>query len=212
MILSTTLSIGLIQSDFLNGMLVGTGLGALFGSMLTYFLGFKRVRKPDGHTVLVPVVDNRPLAERIHLREWSWNSARRWVQKQWVLLLLVVMLASSYAYLMAVSFESRRFADHQVDCNEEFRQSSKVLREIAAKDRELEARDDKLRDQRDTADADWIGALLKLSPGSRDESIRLTIAYQETLHQIANERAGLNVERAQLETERRQQPDPTEGC
>ncbi|MBF6254388.1 hypothetical protein IU414_06680 [Nocardia farcinica] len=186
-------------------------IGLLIGSSITasgmYVLGFRRVRKGD-RTLLVPEIDRRPL--RVRWREFRARIASSELRPRAFLIIVTLMVLTVVGGLV----QNTLFNLHQRECNEEFQSTSLELRQIATRDRELENRDDLLRNLRDDLLSDLVKALAEPPPPFDDgaEGRRLLQEYNTAVARLDLQRDQLIAERAELERQRRAQPEPEERC
>ncbi|MBF6187978.1 hypothetical protein [Nocardia farcinica] len=186
-------------------------IGLLIGSSITasgmYVLGFRRVRKGD-RTLLVPEIDRRPL--RVRWREFRARIASSELRPRAFLIIVTLMVLTVVGGLV----QNTLFNLHQRECNEEFQSTSLELRQIATRDRELENRDDLLRNLRDDLLSDLVKALAEPPPPFDDgaEGRRLLQEYNTAVARLDLQRDQLIAERAELERQRRAQPKPEERC
>ncbi len=100
---------------------------------------------------------------------------------------------------------------HQAECNADFQRALRENARINSEDRDLEKRDDALREQRDAALTDLVRGLLTAPPGNgrvRD----LLERYDTTVAVNDRERADLIAARGALEQQRRDNPYPEPKC
>ncbi|MGB7237154.1 MAG: hypothetical protein WBD41_14365 [Rhodococcus sp. (in: high G+C Gram-positive bacteria)] len=166
---------------------VGAVAGFVLGLLVGQFIRFRRVDR-DGHRVLKPELDTRPLRSRI------------------LNLALVVMFVVSLGMTLWANYTQR-------ECNGQFQGSLKNNAGIGAQDRALEVRDDALRDKRDDALGRLIEALLAPTTAYTAERVLDVLeVYRDTVRDNDAERTQLNAERRELEQQRRANPYPEARC
>lgn len=90
-------------------LLIGVGLGAAAGTPIGYFLGFQRKRTADGGSILVPVIDHRPLRQRI--REANPRQMLAWLAARWLMVVMVAVLIAGFVQQQAFTYRQRECND-----------------------------------------------------------------------------------------------------
>lgn len=101
---------------------------------------------------------------------------------------------------------------HQAECNADFQRALRENARINSEDRDLEKRDDALREQRDAALTDLVEGLLTVRPGGGEQVRDLLERYETTVAVNDSERAQLIAARGALEQQRRDNPYPEPHC
>lgn len=102
---------------------------------------------------------------------------------------------------------------HQAECNADFQRALRENARINSEDRDLEKRDDALREQRDAALTDLVEGLLTVPPGAGGGQVRdLLERYETTIVVNDRERGDLIAARGALEQQRRDNPYPEPKC
>ncbi|MFG1794122.1 hypothetical protein [Nocardia sp. NPDC049149] len=141
-------------------LLIGCVIGAAAGLPVGYFLGFRRVRKEGGASVLVPMIDHRPLKQRI--REANFRQALHWGAEHWLVALMTCMVLIGLVQITTVSYRYRT-------CND-------VLWDTIIERSEIAGDTEQARQENDRATYDWAKSWLALSEdpaaaGNRDQAI-----------------------------------------
>ncbi len=193
-------------SDYWVAVLVGLLIGSATTAAGMYLLGFRRVRR-GRRTRLVPELDRRPLGVRWRaLRERLASAEMRPATFTVIIILMAAVVGTGLVQVVT-------YTRHQRECNAEFRSTSLELRRISNEDRDLEKQDDRLRNERDDAEAAALESLVTPPvPGQRVDALGALNAYRARLQAIDVRRDQLYAERASLEQRRREQPVPDERC
>ncbi len=101
---------------------------------------------------------------------------------------------------------------HQAECNADFQRALRENARINSEDRDLEKRDDALREQRDAALTDLVRGLLTAEPGGNGRVRDLLERYETTVAVNDRERGDLIAARGALEQQRRDNPYPEPKC
>lgn len=194
-------------SNYWLAVLIGLLIGGTVTAAGMYALGFRRVRK-GGRTLLVPEIDRRPVSVR-------WREFRGRIKHSEVRPLTLRVIVGLMALVVAAGLvQNTWFNLHQRDCNEDFVSTTLELRQIATRDRELENRDDALRNTRDDLMSALVKALADPPPLADQQAYtqRLLQDYNTAVAALDVERNKLIAERKDLEDQRRAQPVPQERC
>lgn len=164
-------------------LIVGCMIGAAAGLPVGYFLGFRRISDEDGAPVLVPMIDNRPLRQRV--RDANFRQALRWASGRWLVILMACMVLVGLVQITTVSYRYRTCSNRLWD--------TIVERSEIASDTEAARREN------DKATYDWAKSWLALSEdpgatGNRDQAIVALRQFVDTYdanvtRQDANARA-----------------------
>lgn len=148
-------------------LLLGVALGAAIGSPIGYFLGFQRKHTDDG-SILVPVIDHRPLGQR--LREANPRQILAWVASRWLMVVMVVVLIAGFVQQQAITYTQR-------ECNDRL-WSTIAARGAIADDTEQARKDN------DKAVYDLFTSWLALVPNgtgnNRDQAITALRKFEQT--------------------------------
>lgn len=147
-------------------LLIGVALGAAVGSPIGYFLGFQR-KTGDG-SKLVPVIDHRPLRQRI--KEANPRQMLAWLASRWLMVVMVVVLIAGFVQQQAITYTQR-------ECNDRL-WSTIAARGAIADDTEQARKDN------DQAVYDLFTAWLALAPNgtgsNRDQAIAALRKFEQT--------------------------------
>lgn len=194
-------------SEYWAALLIGAAAGFVVGVVTLLLLGFRRVHRGD-RTLIVPQLDRRSLRER--LRGWRDRAAASPLGPRafWAIVALMAVA------VVAGEVQNTRFNLHQRDCNADFVSTTLELRQIGALDRELENRDDALRNTRDDLLSAAFKAFVEPPPAvdPQANAQRLVQEYNAAVAQLDIQRNQLIAERADLERQRQAQPAPKERC
>lgn len=170
--------------------LLDTGLRYLMCGAIGYLLGsitmYRRARV-HGISVIVPHVP---------------RTARTFTA-----LVLVLSVVTAFT-VVSGQLEAR----HTRACNDAFRTALRINSRINTEDRELEKRDDALRERRDDAMDDLIKGLMAVGSAAPESVLGLLARYDDTVRVIGAERTDLDRARAGLEQQRRDNPYPEPRC
>ncbi|MFC8531946.1 hypothetical protein [Nocardia sp. NPDC057227] len=194
-------------SEYWAALLVGAAVGFVVGVVTLLLLGFRRVHRGD-RTLIVPELDRRSVGER--LRGWRDRAVASPLRPR----AFVAIVALAVATVVAGLVQNTLFNLHQTSCNADFQSTTLELRQIATKDRELENRDDGLRNTRDDLMSTLVKALASPPPLSDPQAYtqRLLQDYNTAVAALDVERNKLIAERKDLEDQRKAQPAPQERC
>lgn len=122
---------------------------------------------------------------------------------------IVVLTLSALTTFSVISGQIAE--QHQARCNADFQSTIRESSRINAEDRDLERRDDALRDARDDA----LDTLVRGTAAAQGDPVMLSqllVDYAETVQANDIERTALEQQRGALEQQRRDNPYPTPRC
>lgn len=150
-------------------LLLGCAIGAAAGLPVGYFLGFRRVHGDGGESLLVPMIDHRPLRQRI--READLRQILQWAAGRWLAIFMICMVAIGLVQITTTSYRNRVCTNRLWD--------TIIERSAISGDTE------EARRANDKATYDWAKAWLTLSEdpaavGNRDQAIAALRLYVDT--------------------------------
>lgn len=193
------------MSSYSTAQIIVNVICLLVGCAFGYYMGMKQVHEqhPERH---------------LHMsKKQAWfNKNSRKVAGVLLFLLAIFVVIQNMMVSQRVDQQSKErtaWVQAQTECNEQFLEVIRRNAVINKEDRELEARDDALREERDDALDDLVQGLIRISGEGNNEDVpQLLQDYERVVTENREQRVQLDKERADLSKARAANPYPEPRC